>query len=266
MKGYYSDKEAHPWHIIYKNIEKYWNKENPKKDVSEALILIRDAVFGALDILSLSVALDVPTSEFVKLFTDEASWMEGRRKVRNRCIELVGELVKKKKIRYLIPSALERDGLGFLISEIEEAELEIFKKAKPEMKKVPKKKKQVLDLSSLEKCKAGSRFLREQMVMELYIEKGDPRIPEIVEAYDHFLVELEVDIGLSTSGHVLTEQVTLNGKPVVEVEDEKTRISKKQREKVEQSALTDFIVEEPKKPKKKTKKPSGQRKRKAKKK
>ena len=266
MKGYYSDKKAHPWHTIYKDIEKYWTKENPKKDVSEALILIRDVVFGALDILSLSIPLDVPTSEFVELFTDEANWMEGRRKVRNRCIELVGELIKKKKTRHLVPSALERDGLGFLVSEIEETELEIFKKAKPEIKKVPKKKKQVLDLSSLEKCKTGSKFLREQMIMKRYIEKGDPRIPGILEAYDHFLVELEVDISASTSGQILTEQVTLNGKPVTEVEDEKARFSKKQREKAEQSALTDFIEEEPTKPMKKAKKPSGQGKRRVKKK
>ena len=59
--------------------------------------------------------------------------------------------------------------------------------------------------------------------IQRYIEKGDPRIPEILEAYDHFLVELEVDISASTSGQILTEQVTLNGKPVTEVEDEKAR-------------------------------------------
>ena len=102
--------------------------------------------------------------------------------------------------------------------------------------------------------------------MKRYIEKGDPRIPEILEAYDHFLVELEVDISASTSGQILTEQVTLNGKPVTEVEDEKARFSKKQREKAEQSALTDFIEEEPTKPMKKAKKPSGQGKRRVKKK
>ena len=57
------------------------------------------------------------------------------------------------------------------------------------MKKVPKKKKQILDLALLEKSQLGSRFLREQMVMETQIVKDDPRLPTILEAYDHFLVE-----------------------------------------------------------------------------
>ncbi len=267
MKGYYSDKEAHPWHSIYKDIQKHWNREHPKRDISETLILLRDAVFGALEILSLSIAVDVPTSEFVTLLTKEPTWKEGRRQVRNRCIELIEELTKKRKTRYLVPSALKRDGFGFLVPDIEEAELITFKKAKPKMKKVPKKKKQILDLAPLEKCQLGSRFLREQMVMETQIEKDDPRIPIILEAYDHFLVEQEIDIGSSIPEPVPTEQVTLNGTPVSGVEDEKTVASKKTRKKVEQSPLTDFIEEKPvAKKKKKSRKPSGQKKRRAKKK
>jgi hypothetical protein len=136
MKGYYSDNKAHPWHSIFKDIEKYWVKEYPKKDVTEALILLRDAVFSALDILSLSIALEVPASEFVTLLTNERTWKEGRRQVRNKCIGLVEELIKKKKTRYLIPSGLRRDGFGFLVSGIEEAEVEAYRKAKPKMKKV----------------------------------------------------------------------------------------------------------------------------------
>ena len=262
MKGYYSDRDTHPWHTIYKDIQKYWTRDHPKKDATETLILLRDAVFGALEILSLSIAIDVHTSEFVTLFTKESTWKEGRRQVRNKCIELVEQLTKKGKTRYLVPSALKRDGFGFLVQDIEDAELATFKKAKPKMKKVPKKKKQILDLAPLEKCQIGSRFLREQMIMETQIEKGDPRIPTILESYDHFLVELEIDIGLSIPEPVPTEQVTLNGTPVTAVEDDKKVPSKKTRKKVEQSPLTDFIEEKPvAKKKKKSKKPSGQKRR-----
>lgn len=261
MKGYFSNKKTNPWHTIYKDIEKYWTKENPKKDLEEHLLLLRDAVFGALDILSLSIALEVPTSDFVTIVTSESNWKEGRRKVRNKCIELVEELSKKRKTRYLVPSALKRDGFGFLVSNIEEAELEAFRRAKPKMKKLPKKKKQVLDLKPLEKCGAGSRFLREQMLMDTHLEKGDPRIPTILEAYENFLIELEVDIGSSLQEPVPTEQVTLNGKPVAEIEEPKPKSGKRKRKKDEQSPLTDFIDEKPKSEKKKSKKSSGQKRR-----
>jgi hypothetical protein len=267
MKEYYSDKKSHPWHNIYKDIEKSWLKVHPKKDVTDTLILLRDAVFGGLEILSLSIALDVPTSEMVSLFTKETTWKEGRRKIRNRCIELVEELTKKRKTRYLVPTALRRDGFGFLIQGIEDAELESYKRAKPKMKKVPKKKKQILDLGSLEKCLLGSRFLREQMVMDTQIEKGDPRISTILEAYDQFLIELEIDMSASIPEPVPTEQVTLNGTPLADVDEEKIEPSKKPRRKSVQSPLIDFIDEKPATKKKKIpKKPSGKKKRRAKKK
>lgn len=269
MKGYFSDKKTHPWHNLYMDIEKYWTRAYPKRDVKETLILLRDAVFGALEILSLSIALDVPTAEFVAILVKESSWKEGRRKVRNKCIEHVEELTRKRKTRYLVPSALKRDGFGFLVDEFEHAELETFRKAKPKMKKVPKKKKQVLDLAPLEKSQLGSRFLKEQTIMETQIEKGDPRISTILEAYDHFLVELEIDLSASIPEPVPTEQVTLNGTPVAEPGDEKEVPSKRPRKKVVQPPLTDFIEEKPtskKKKKKKPKKSSGQKKRRAKKK
>jgi hypothetical protein len=264
MKGYYSDKSAHPWHNIYKDIEKFWAREHPKRDVTETLILLRDAVFGVFEILSLSIPLDVPTAEFVALFTKESTWKEGRRQVRNRCIELVEELTKKRKTRYLVPSGLKRDGFGFLVSGVEEAELETFRKAKPEMKKIPKKKKEILDLAALEKSKIGSRFLREQMVMETQLEKDDPRIPSLLEAYDHFLVDYEIDISSSISEPVPTEQVTLNGTPISDAAEGKTTLSKRHREKDIQSPLTDFIKEEVPAKKKKSKKPSGQKERRGK--
>jgi hypothetical protein len=266
MKSFFLDKKAHPWHRVYKDIETYWKREHPKKDPSETLILLRDAVFGALDILSFSITLPNPTSEFLVLFTKEDTWKEGRRKVRNKCIELAEGLIKKKKTRYLIPSALKRDGFGFLVNDIEEVELELFRKAKPTLKQDPNKKKkiEILNLAPLEKLKLGSRYLREQMIMETKIEKKDQRIPTILEAYEHFLLELETNRRSAIPEPAQTEQVTLNGTSLSNDDDEKTTPVKRVVDKAVQSPLTDFLDD--KAVRKKKKKARAQMKRKVKKK
>ena len=265
MKGFFSNKKSNPWDRLYKDIETHWNRVHPKTSATETLILIRDAVFGALDILSLSVALSAPTPDLIALFIKEKNWKEGRRSVRNKCIEHVEELIKKKKTRHLVPSALNRDGFGFLIDEVEEVEVALFKKAKPKLKKLPKKKKQVLDLAPLEKIRIGSKFLREQMIMEIKLDEKDPRIPSLLEAYDYFLVEYEIDRRSAMPEPLMTEQVTINGKPVSEATAEKTAPGKRRADKAVQSPLTDFI-EEKKPAKKKSKKTSAKKKRRAKKK
>lgn len=265
MKSFFLDKKAHPWHRVYKDIETYWKREHPKKDPSETLILLRDAVFGALDILSFSITLPNPTSEFLALFTKEVTWKDGRRKVRNKCIELAEGLIKKKKTRYLIPSALKRDGFGFLVSDIEEVELELFRKAKPRLKQDPKKKIEILDLAPLEKLRLGSRFLREQMIIETKIEKKDQRTSTILEAYDHFLLEHEIDRNSAILDPALTEQITLNGTPLSHDDDEKTTLGKRAVDKAIQSPLTDYLEDKDVKKKKKPKKTRARKKRKVKK-
>ena len=266
MKGFFLDKKAHPWHRLYKDIETYWKRDHHKKGPTETLILLRDAVFGALDVLSLSITLPNPTSEFLTLFTKEDTWKEGRRKVRNKCIELVEDLIKKKKTRYLIPSALKRDGFGFLVSDIEAVELEVFRKAKPTFRQDPKKKKkEILDLAPLEKLRLGSRFLREQMIIETKIEKKDQRTSTILEAYDHFLLEHEIDRNSAILDPALTEQITLNGTPLSHDDDEKTTLGKRAVDKAIQSPLTDYLEDKDVKKKKKPKKTRARKKRKVKK-
>lgn len=268
MKGYFSDRKTHPWDRLFKDIQTYWKKDYPNKTPTETLILLRDAIFGALDILSLSIALPNPASEFLAIFTKEDSWKEGRRKVRNKCIELVENLIKKKKTRYLVPSALKRDGFGFLIDEIEEVEFELLKKARPELKRDPKSKKKakILDLEPLEKCRLGSKFLREQMIMETKINGKDSRVPLILEAYDHFLVEYEIDRSSTIPEPIQTEQITLNGTPLPNDFDEKSTPTKRSRDEAVQSPLTDFIVEKESKSPKRKKKTSPRKKRRSKKK
>jgi hypothetical protein len=268
IQGYYTDRYAHPWRTIFNDIEKHWTRENQKKDVSEAIVLLRDAVFSAFDILSLSIALDIQTREIVSLFTNESNWKDGRRRVRSKCIELAEQMIKKRKTRYLIPSALKRDGFGFLISDLQNAELETFKKARPKIGKIPKRKCTVLDLRPLEKSRLGSKFLKEQMVMEHFLEKKDSRVPIILEAFDRFLIDYEIDSSSSAAEPVPTEQITLNGTPVSEIASEKADASKRVLAKEVQSPLSDYIEmsSHPKKNRKKSKKPSKQKKRRARKK
>ena len=160
IKGYYSDKNENPWHKVNQNIQTFIKKETSKDKLSEILILLRAAVFGSLDILSFGLVDEIATSDIVDAFTTEDTWKLGRRKARNHCLDVADKLIKKSKTRYLIPSALKRDGFGFLIPMIEEAKWEEFKKAKPKVTKGG------LDLSKLEKSIIGSKFLRDQMVME----------------------------------------------------------------------------------------------------
>jgi hypothetical protein len=264
MKGHFSDKENNPWDRIYKDIETYWKRENPKTSASNTILHIRDAFFGALDILSLSIALSVPTSELVTLFIKENSWKDGRRSVRNRCIELIEGLIKKKKTRHLVPSALKRDGFGFLVDDVEKVELKLFKKAKPKLKRVSGKKKEVLDLKPLETLRVGSRFLREQMIMETELEKKDPRIPALQDAYDQFLSNYEVDRRSVVHESVQTEQVTLNGSPLTETSDEVTTSKKRKSDKAVQSPLTDYLETKKDTRKKKSKKTQVKKKRRTK--
>lgn len=264
MKGFFSDKKTHPWDRVYKDIAMYWKSVHPKKAPTETLLLLRDAVFGSLDILSLSIALPNPTHEFLDLFTKEGNWKEGRREVRNRCIELVEKLIKSKKTRYLVLSALKRDGFGFFVDDIEEVELALFRKAKPT---IPKKKKELVDLAPLEKTRLGSKFLRDLMIMETQLDKRDDRLPALLEAYDHFLVDQEIDRRSAIPEPIQTEQVTLNGSAVPNDQEERTSPRERVVDEAVQSPLTDFISEKEieKKKKRKPKKASARKKGRAKK-
>jgi hypothetical protein len=253
LKGYYKDNKANPWHRLYKDIQMYWKKEHPKEDVSETLLLLREAVFGALDILSFGLITEISTDDVLSLLTSEANWSAARRRVRNHCLDIAEGLIAKGNVRYLLPSALKRDNFGFLIPRVEEAQWENFMKAKP---KISRGK---LDLSKLEKSILGSQFLSEQMVMETKLDSDDPRVPALLEAYELQLVEIEVNRSVKIQPIVQTEQVTLNGGIVQETEEEKETPTKKRKQPESVTPLTDFLKEngeesnnKPKKPAKKS--------------
>ena len=251
MKGYYSDKDENPWHKINKNIQRFINKESSKDKLSETLILLREAIFGALEILSFGLIDKIATENIIKALTKEESWKLGRRSARNLCLDIADRLIEKGDTRYLIPSALKRDGFGFLIPKIEEVQFEKLKKARP---KIIKKQ---LNLTKLEKSVLGSKFLREQMIMETKIDAKDPRVEALLEAYELQLVEIEVNCSSRIKPPLPTEQVTLDGKPVLEDDKDNEIKVRKQKSKDEQAPLTEFLSEkavEKKVPKKKSSK------------
>ncbi|TFG27525.1 hypothetical protein EU527_18440 [Candidatus Thorarchaeota archaeon] len=237
MKGYYSDRTKNPWDMMYKDIQKYGEKQETEEDLQEILILIREAVFAALEILSFGLISEIQTPDIIQAFISEKDWNLGRRKARNLCLNIVDRLIKNGDVRYLLPSSMKREGFGFLVSRIEEIELEHFRKARPTITKGK------LNLSKLEKSIIGSKFLRDQMVIETKMNADDPRIETIQEAYDLQLVELEFERTTRTRVPQDTEQITLNGQPVEVLGDEKTSSSRKRRSSEVQSPLTEFITE-----------------------
>jgi len=240
VKGYYSKKDENPWHKVNNNIKMFIKKETSRDKLSETLILLRAAVFSALDILSFGLVDEIATSDIIEAFTREDNWKLGKRTARNHCVDIADKLIEKGTTRYFIPSALKRDGFGFLISRIEEAQWEEFKKAKPKVVKGG------LDLSKLEKSILGSKFLRDQMIMETKIDVKDPRAESLLEAYDLQIVEIEVDRSSIIKPHPPTEQITLNGQPVFEDDEEKEEKTKRRKSKGDQTPLSDFLSEEKK--------------------
>jgi hypothetical protein len=257
LKGFFRDRKTNPWHQLHKDIQTHWEKEYPKRNVSETLLLLREAIFGALDILCFGLIAEISTYDVLNLLTSESHWNAARRKVRNHCLDIVEQLISKGNIRYLLPSALKRDNFGFLIPRVEEVQLENFVKAKP---KISRGK---LDLSKLEKSILGSHFLSEQMIMETKLNSDDPRVPLLLEAYELQLVEIEVNRSTRTHSIAQTEQATLNGGIVTEAEEEKEAPTKKRKHTEDIAPLTDYLEESndksemnvPKKPAKKRRRP-----------
>jgi hypothetical protein len=208
LKGYWKDKRAYPWHRLHAIIETQWEKENPDKDLQETLILLRDAVFGALEMLSLSLVLNIPTSEVLKMVCKGKSWKDGRRLARAECSTLAMNLIHKGTLDNLTPSALERDGMGFLLASLHEARLKEFRMARPKVKDGK------LDIKVLSRTMYGRRLLREKMITVSSIDEADPAAAEILETYDNLILELEIADASRIIPIGPTEQITLNGKLV----------------------------------------------------
>jgi len=236
LKGYWKDKRTYPWHRLYAIIETQWEKENPDKDLQETLILLRDAIFGSLEMLSLSLALNIPASEVLKLVCKGESWKDGRRLARAECSTFAMELIDKGDLGNLTPSALERDGMGFLLNSLHEAHLKEFKMAKPKIKDGK------LDLKALSRTMYGRRLLRERAIAASSIDEADSTTAEILETYDNLILEIEIADASRIIPVGPTEQVTLNGKLIEDSADKGEILKAKEPTPSVQAPLTEYLA------------------------
>jgi len=235
FEGYWTDKMKYPWHTLYAGLEKRSATKKPDVNLSNTLLLLRDAVFGALGLTSLSLALEMSTEEIVRRIVKEPSWKEARRDVRQYASDTVSEMIKRGEIAYLIPSGLTSDGLGFLAPTLRHAQLEEFRNSKPKLMRGK------LDLRPLSRCILGRTLLRQLAIKEDRLDEGDPRGAQLLETYEHMLVDVEIGEGAPAAAPVDMEQVTIGGEPTDEGTDRKqARVSEEQGEGV-QTNLTEYV-------------------------
>ncbi len=131
FEGYWTDKTKYPWHTLYSLLEKRSLTKEPDADLSNTLLLLRDAVFGALGLTSLSLVLDVSTEEIVRKITKQHSWKDAQRNIREYASGIVSDMIGQGEIKYLTTIGLATDGLGFLLPSLRQAQLDEFKKLNP---------------------------------------------------------------------------------------------------------------------------------------
>ncbi|MDF1540548.1 MAG: hypothetical protein P1Q69_16750 [Candidatus Thorarchaeota archaeon] len=243
LKGYYNDKTQHPWHKIHSLIQKNWEKSRKMEKLPETLTLIRDGVFGALDISSLSLALDEPVTEILAVLLKAKTWVQGRKDVRAYCSMKAAQFIANQSLDFLDPSSLSHDGFGYLIPLLNESRLEQYRKAQP------KEDGKILDVKSLARSVYGRKILRNLGITKSSLEKKDPLAEQLLQEYDNFLIELECDTSRTIESIGPTEQLTLNGKPLTEEEEEQEK--KKPSEKATdgvQAPLSEYMEPPKKKP------------------
>jgi hypothetical protein len=248
LKGYWTDKKEYPLHRLFKIIVKKWKKADNEEAATEQLMLVRDGVFAALGMLSLSLPLEISTEAIIQKLIKGTDWDDGRKRVRSECAQIIREMISNRKIAHILSSGLERDGFNFLVPELREALLKDLKMAKP------KARKGSVSLAGLSRSVIGRRLLKEQMITDTKLPEGDSRLKPLKEAYAGLLVELESDQQIAFP--LETHQVTFKGK-VAEDEMEYMEATTGTQPAGVQSELTEYITsykEVKRKPKKKAKK------------
>jgi hypothetical protein len=235
FEGYWTDKIKYPWHTVYLLLEKRSLTRKPNADLSNTLLLLREAVFGALGLTSLSLALDASTDEIVKRIIKQSSWKEAQRSVRQYASDIVSDMIGKGEIKYLTPVGLATDGLGFLIPALRQAQLEEFKKAKP---KVVNGK---LDLKRMSNSVVGRGLLRQLAITENELDETDNRTKALLESYEHMLVDIEISEEAATIPASQTEQVAIGGGPIKASSARKPARGTESRRVAVQTNLTEYV-------------------------
>lgn len=236
LKGYWKDRKEHPWHRIYPTIEKEARKTHQGEVVSDLLVMIRDAVFGALDLHSLSLALDISASEILKVVLKGKDWPQARNDARAYCAKKVTSLIENYQLDYLDSSSLERDGFGYLVPLLEEAKLEEYRKAAPRIEDG------ILNLVQLNSSVHGRTILRQAGITSKTLPEADEASKTLLELYENYLIELETDTSRTGFREGPTTQLTLNGKPIdVSGEGDDQAKDLKQAPRGVQAPLTEYM-------------------------
>ncbi len=253
MKGYWIDKKDHPWHRLYNVLGKEWRKTGDAAATSRKLMLLREGVFGALGILSLSLPFDLSTDEVLQTLTRAKSWKDGRQRVRSTCARIASEMISSGEVSYLVPSGLQRDGFGFIVPELSEALVEEFRNAEPKVEKGQ------ANLARLSSAVLGQHLLRDHMITETKMSEDDPRFRKLSQEYQRLLAEMELHDELGPVRE--TFQITLNGRFVDEITEGEDLHEGKVLPKGVQSSLTEFLGKKNRKmmPKPKKRKPVGKK-------
>ncbi len=144
-------------------------------------------------------------------------------------------LISNQSLDFLDPSSLSHDGFGYLVPLLNEARLEQYRQAQP------KEEEKILDIKSLTRSVYGRRMLRNLGITKSSIEKKDPLFEQLPQEYENYLIELECDTSRTIESIGPIEQLTLNGKPLREEEEqEKKKPSEKAADGI-QAHLSEYI-------------------------
>ncbi len=215
LKNYWRDKKPNPWHRVLKDIEQKGSKTLDQKELDKCVVLIRDGLFAAMDMLSFCVPLDVSTSELLDITLKASSWKEGRRNARNYCANRAQEMIAAKNVDLFVVSGLEHDGFRYLVPDILRTRLEMFEAAQPKLKDG------AYDLMPLHRCLLGRLLLRELNITAPRLQENDPRAEQLLTLHSHMLLDMELEESSYVVDVDATAQTTLNGEIVEEEEEQK---------------------------------------------
>jgi hypothetical protein len=236
FNGYWKDKNKNPLHRI-DSIAVRNSEDDGSEKLTEILLQIRTGVFSYLGMLSLSTALEVPTRSILEVIVKEENSEEGRKKAREFLAEQVKTLIEKNQVNHLLPNELKRDGLGYLTGKVRDVQIENYRKANPSVKN------EKLSLKKLSRTVLGKKILRDLCIDTNEVEAESDEALRVKEAYDHYLLEIELseDIVMPDIGD--TEQLSLEGTPVEVDGSGKAKKSVEMRDESDQENLTGYIGE-----------------------
>ncbi len=237
FNGFWKDKNESPLHridsIAVRNFE-----DSDDGMLTECLMQIRAGVLSYLGMLSLSTAVEVPTRDILDIMLKEENSKDGRKNAREFLAEQAKSLIEKSRVGHLVPSELKRDGLGYLTGKVREAQIENYRKAKPSVKQGK------ISVKKLSHTVLGKKILRDLRIDTKEVDAKSDEASRVKEAYDHYLLEIELSDDIGMPDIEDTEQLSLDGEAVDIDESEDAKKASKRQGNEDQENLTGYLMEE----------------------